>query len=226
VIFSSRDIPGNEKQIARLQNQLVARGLKVLTQDDMHVHVSGHPAQDELTQLYQWTRPNLVLPVHGETRHQLEHARIAKECQVPHTLIPTNGQIIRLGPGLHEVVAEVPKGRLGLDGKKLRTMDHEATKHRRKMGYNGAVVVTLVMDGRGKPLPNPQIALMGLADEGEDASLSASIAAAVLDAIESMPKSTRLDDAAVRHAAAQGVRRLLVETYGKKPIIEVHVVRV
>ena len=128
VIFSSRDIPGNEKQIGRLQNELIARGLTIITQEHRPVHVSGHPAQDELTELFQWTRPNRVLPVHGEARHQMEHARIAKECQVPNILIPTNGQIIRLGPGLHEVVAEVPSGRLGLDGKRLRRMDKEAVE--------------------------------------------------------------------------------------------------
>jgi ribonuclease J len=226
VIFSSRDIPGNEKQIGRLQNQLIARGLKIVTGDDAPVHVSGHPAQEELTELYQWTRPHLVLPVHGETRHQTEHARIAKECQVPHTLIPANGQIIRLGPGIHEHVAEVPSGRLGLDGKMLRRMDRDADKHRRKMNYNGAVVVTLVMDQRGKPVQAPQIALLGLADAEQDKNLPGDLTVAILDAIEAMPKSTRLDDAAVRHTTAQAARRLLQDTRGKKPVMEVHVVRV
>lgn len=226
VIFSSRDIPGNEKQIARLQNQLVARGLTIITQNEAPVHVSGHPAQDELTTLYQWTRPRLALPVHGEARHQAEHARIAKECQVPHVLVPVNGQIIRLGPGVHEVVTEVPSGRLGLDGKMLRRLDAEAAKHRRKMSYNGAVVVTLVMDARGKAAQNPQVSLMGLVDEAQSQSVAEDIAAVALDAIEAMPKSTRTDDAAVRHAVAQAARRLLSDTYGKKPVMEVHLVRV
>ena len=109
-MFSSRDIPGNEKAISRLQNNLIARGLKIISPTMAPVHVSGHPAQEELTRLYQWTRPHLVLPVHGEARHQQEHARIASECQVPHTLIPQNGQIVRLGPGLHEVVTRCRAG--------------------------------------------------------------------------------------------------------------------
>ncbi|MGE3622875.1 MAG: ribonuclease J [Bdellovibrionales bacterium] len=226
VIFSSRDIPGNEKQIARLQNQLIARGLTVITQNDAPVHVSGHPAQEELAELYQWTRPNLVLPVHGEPRHQAEHARIAKECQVPHVLIPRDGQIIRLGPGVHEIVAEVPCGRLGLDGKRLRPLDREATKDRRKMGFNGAMVITLVMDGRGLVVQDPQIALLGLADGAGDPTMAEDISAAILDGIEAMPKSTRLDDAAVRHRAAQSARRFMQDMHGKKPVMEVHVVRV
>ncbi len=226
VIFSSRDIPGNEKQIARLQNRLVASGLKIITQYDAPVHVSGHPAQDELAQLYQWTRPRLVLPVHGETRHQIEHERIAKECQVPHTLIPANGQIIRLGPGIHEVVAEVAHGRMALDGKVLRKLDHEAAKSRRKMSFNGAVVMTLVLDVRGKMMQDPQVTLMGLADENTEAPLRNDVAAAIMDALQSMPKSTRIDDNAVRHAVATAARRLMQESYGKKPVMDVHLVRI
>jgi ribonuclease J len=226
VIFSSRDIPGNEKAIGRLQNRLIARGLKVITSHQAPIHVSGHPAQEELTQLYQWTRPNLVLPVHGEARHQQEHERIAKECQVPHTLIPANGQIIRLGPGIHEVVAEVPSGRWGLDGKVLRRLDDEAAKSRRKMSFNGATVITVVMDERGKVVREPQVSLMGIAEDTTDRRTLDDIAAVAHDAIDNMPKSTRLDDAAVRHAVSQAARRLMQETHGKRPVMEVHLVRI
>ena len=226
VIFSSRDIPGNEKAISRLQNRLIANGLNVITSDQSAVHVSGHPAQEEMVELYQLTRPHLVLPVHGEARHQMEHARIAEECQVPHTLIPANGQIIRLGPGVHEVVTDVPSGRVGLDGRVIRRLDHEAAKNRRKMSFNGAAVITLVLDARGLVVQDPQVALMGLVVDGKEISLQQDIAAVVHDAIESMPKSTRLDDAAVRHMAAQAARRLLQEVHGKKPVMDVHLVRV
>ncbi|MDE1901123.1 MAG: ribonuclease J [Alphaproteobacteria bacterium] len=226
VIFSSRDIPGNERAIAKLQNNLIAKGVKIITSNDAPVHVSGHPAQDELTQLYQWTRPHLVMPVHGEARHQQEHARIAKECQVPHTLIPENGQIIRIGPGLHEVVTLVTNGRWGLDGKMLRRIDHSVAKDRRKMAVAGAVVVTLVMDAKGKVVRDPQVALMGLIDGEGDATLQGNLSAIAHDAVDQMPKSTRIDDAAVRHAVAQAVRRHINAVHGKKPVTDVHVVRI
>jgi ribonuclease J len=226
VIFSSRDIPGNEKAIGKLQNNLIALGIHVMTPDHAPVHVSGHPAQEELVRLYQWVRPHLALPVHGEMRHQTEHARVARECQVPHTLIPANGQIIRLGPGVHEVVAEVPSGRWGLDGKVLRSLAQGVAKERRKMGWNGAAVVTLVMDARGHIARDPQAALMGVVDERESAAIQEALAAVAADAVESMPKSTRLDDAAVKHAVSQAIRRHLNEAHGKKPMTEVHVVRV
>jgi ribonuclease J len=225
VIFSSRDIPGNEKAIARLQNNLIAKGIKIITSDDLPVHVSGHPAQEELVQLYQWTRPHLVLPVHGEARHQGEHARIAQECQVPHTLIPSNGQIIRLGPGTQEVVTDVKSGRWGLDGKNLRHLDHNVARDRKKMAYSGAVVVTLVMDAKGKVLRDPQVSLMGLMEGEGEKNVHGHLAAIAHDAVDAMPKSTRIDDAAVRHAVALAVRKHINETHGKKPVADVHVVR-
>ncbi len=226
VVFSSRDIPGNEKQIARLQNRLIGRGLRLITESQAHVHVSGHPAQEELAELYQWTRPNLLIPVHGEARHQMEHARIGGECQIPHTLIPTNGQIIRLGPGVHEIVGEVPHGRLGLDGKTLRKLDSETAKSRKKMSFNGAVVITLVMDRKGQVIQAPQVTMMGLVDDNISSEINDDIAAVAHDAIDAMPKSTRTDDAAVKHTVGQAARRFLQETRGKKPVMDVHLVRV
>ncbi len=226
VIFSSRDIPGNEKDIARLQNNLIARGLTLITANDAPVHVSGHAAQEEMAQLYNWVKPRLALPVHGETRHQTEHARIAVEESIKDAMIPKNGQIIRLGPGIHEVVAEVPCGRWGLDGKTLRRLDTDVSKDRKKMGINGAAVVTLVMDAKGKVLHDPQVTLMGIVEEGKEAALQEDLGALAYDAVEALPKSARIDDAAVRHAVALAVRRHLNEIHGKKPVTDVHVVRV
>jgi ribonuclease J len=226
VIFSSREIPGNEKDIARVQNNLIAKGLHVITANEQRVHVSGHAAQEELAKLYELTRPLLAVPVHGETRHQNEHARLAKDCNVKNVLIPTNGQIVRLGPGVHEVVAEVPAGRWGLDGKVLRRLDTGVSKDRRKMGINGAAVITLVMDAKGKIAREPQVTLMGLIEGEGQISLQRDCAALILDAVDEMPKSARIDDAAVRHAVALAVRRHVNEIHGKKPVTDVHVVRV
>ena len=123
VIFSSREIPGNERAIGRVQNMLIGQGVEVITADDAFVHVSGHPAQDELIRMYQWVRPKLAVPVHGEIRHQTEHARLARSCQVADTIIPENGSIIRLAPGPAEVVGQVQHGRLALDGKRIVPLD-------------------------------------------------------------------------------------------------------
>ena len=230
VIFSSWDIPGNEKSIARTQNLLLARGIRVLTSSHMSgdtlIHASGHASRLDMATFYRWTHPQFVVCVHGELMHQTEHAHLATEVGIADTIIPKNGQIIRLGPGLHEVVGEVQVGRWGLDGKNLRPLDQTVTKHRRKMGFNGAAVVTLALDRRGMVASDPQVTLLGVDDEKTLVGLREEIAGAVLDEVERMPRSTLLDDAAMKQAVMKILRRHLHETQGKKPVIDVHLVRV
>ena len=108
VIFSSRVIPGNERSVGRLQNALMARGVEVITDRDADIHVSGHPARDELVRVYQWVRPRIALPVHGEVRHMIEHAALARACQVPETIVAPNGTLVRLAPGPAEIIDHVP----------------------------------------------------------------------------------------------------------------------
>ncbi|MEJ0063668.1 MAG: ribonuclease J [Alphaproteobacteria bacterium] len=228
VVFSSRDIPGNEKAIGRVQNALIELGVQVITADQCEsiIHASGHACRDELAQLYQWVRPNLAVPVHGEIRHQTEHAALAKSCQVPNTIIPSNGQIIRLGPGIAEVVGEVPYGQWGLDGRALRPLGHRTVKDRKKIGISGAAVATVVLDKGGRLLKEPQLSLLGIVDDHEMKSICGEAAAAIADAIENMQKSARADDQAVIKTSGQALRRFLNERQGKKPTTEVHVVRI
>jgi ribonuclease J len=133
VIFSSRVIPGNEADIHSLYNLLLGRGVDVITADDAPVHVSGHPARDELAQMYQWARPRIAIPVHGEMRHLREHVKLAMALQVPEALAPRNGDLIRLAPGSPAVVDEVPAGRLYVDGSTLIESEDEALRERRRL---------------------------------------------------------------------------------------------
>jgi ribonuclease J len=226
VIFSSRNIPGNEKAVGRVQNLLISQGLQLLTPDSALVHVSGHAGKPEIAKLYEWLQPKLVVPVHGELRHQTAHAEIAKECQVPATLIPENGQIVRLGPGLHEIAGEVPVGRLGLDGKILRALDREAVKGRRKMSFSGAAVVSLALDHRGDVLQAPQVTLLGLEDDAFLAQLRDDLGEAIESALMQLSNTSRQDDGVVKNTVQQTARRFLNATQGKKPLLEVHLMRV
>lgn len=226
VVYSSRVIPGNEKAVARIQNLLVKQGIGIVTNEQEFVHASGHAGQPDMAKLYEWVRPKLAVPVHGELRHQTEHARLARSLGVPDTLVPANGQIIRLGPGVHEVVAEVQAGRWGLDGKILRALDDQSLKSRRKMNYNGVAVVTLALDKRGLTVSDPQVTFLGVDEEESADRLREQLAAAVLDEVERMPRSILLDDAAIRSAVMKISKRFLHEAYGKKPVVEVHLVRV
>jgi ribonuclease J len=226
VIFSSRVIPGNELSINRLQNDLTKRGIEVITDRDEHVHVSGHPARDELAEMYHWVRPRVALPVHGEARHIQEHVKFARDCQVPQALAPENGMMIRLAPGPAEMVARVPSGRLALDGKALVPADSEAIRHRHRMSFNGVILVSLVVDYAGKPLVPAKVSLDGLLDEPAAGAAVAAIADEVAAAIGDVPRPKRGDDGELAEAARLAARRWFHKTYDKKPITKVHLIRV
>ncbi len=225
VVFSSRVIPGNEKSIQRLQNQLVGLGVKIVTDDDAFVHVSGHPNQDELAQMYQWVRPRIAVPVHGEIRHMRAHAALARACQVPEAIVPQNGTLIRLAPGPAEIVDEVPAGRLALDGALLVPLDAEILRKRTQMIWNGSAVATVVLDRHGRLAAEPQLTLQGLFDGAGIEEAITDATDAVRDAIEAMPSRQRANDDAVREAARVAVRRAIQASHGKRPPTEVHLVR-
>ena len=224
VLYSSREIPGNEKAIAKVQNALVSQGIRVITSNDEPIHVSGHPCQDELTQMYQWVRPKVAVPVHGEARHQEMSARLAALCQIPHTIVPQNGQMFRLGPGAPEKIGEVQSGRLCLDGFKLKPLNDVAMKERQKMMRAGMAMITIVLDSKGRLAVDPQVSFKGFSEEEGGEGLAAAKQAA-LEAFENMPKSQRMDDIAIQHSVRLAVRRALNEYFGKKPVTDVHVVR-
>ncbi len=226
VIFSSRVIPGNEKSIGALQNNLIHRGIEVITDHDEAIHVSGHPARDELTEMYQWVRPQIAVPVHGEARHIHEHVALARACQVPHAVEAANGAVIRLAPGPAEIVARVPHGRLGLDGKALVPMTSEVVKHRHRLGYNGVILVSLVMNWRGDLIADPQVTLEGLLEGELEAEAKTSISDAVADTIEALSAGKLENDGEVAEAARLAARRWFSKTHDKKPITRVHVIRV
>jgi len=225
VIFSSRQIPGNERAINRLQNQLAKRGILIVTDTDHPIHVSGHPAQEELIEMYQLVRPKIAIPVHGEARHLIAHAKLAEECQVPQTVVTENGALIRLAPGPAEMVGEVPVGRLAVDGTQLRPLGSAALKSRQRMTYDGAAVATLVLDAAGKLLAPPQITVHGVFDEAGEGE-TAAIGAAIAEAVSSLTGGDRRKDDAVREAARLALRRSLKASHGKRPLTDIHIVRV
>lgn len=227
VIFSSREIPGNERDIAKVQNALIGRGIKVLTADDAPVHVSGHPAREELVRMYQWVRPSIAIPVHGEARHMRAHAQVALDCQVGQALVPANGRLIRIAPDRHaEVVAELPHGRLAMDGKRLIPVSSAVVRNRTRILDNGQAVVTLVMNVRGELLAAPQLTAPGLLDPVEDHEDVLDVIDTVREAIAALPRDGRLDDERVRNTARLAIRRAFNVTHGKKPLTEIHLIRV
>ncbi len=225
VIFSSRIIPGNERSIGRLHDALAQLGVEVVTEKDHFVHVSGHPARDELTQMYQWTRPKTLIPVHGEMRHLFEHERLGQSCQIAHTLIAPNGKMVRLAPGRPTIIDEVQSGRLAVDGTSLLDLEGSVLKDRRRMLYQGAVAATVLVDKKGRLAFDPQISLQGLAEEADEDQLIDTILAAIEAAMDRLGNA-RNDDDAIEDAVYRAIRRCVSETRGKKPNTSVHVFRI
>ena len=225
VIFSSRIIPGNELAIGRLQNRLAGNGVKVITELDHFVHVSGHPNQDELVRMYQYLRPQIAIPVHGEQRHLIRHAELARACQVPETILVENGSIVRLAPGKARIIDIAETARLAVDGKRLIPLRSNLMRDRRRAMNGGTVALTVIVDGTGRPLDDPQLTTTGLLDDDEAPYAVEAVIEAVRETLEGLPRRKGGDDEAVKEAARLTVRRAFNVSHGKKPLITVHVVR-
>ena len=225
VIFSSRIIPGNEKAIGEVQNRLARAGVEIVTEHDHFVHVSGHPAREELSHMYRWVQPRAAIPTHGESRHLLAHAEVARAEGVGEVLVVGNGDVVVLGPGPARVADHVETGRLALDGKQLVPLSNPVLRDRKSMIFNGAAVATLVLDDYGRLLADPQVTVHGLIDEEDDDALG-DLEDAIAQAVEDMSVTQRKDDDAVREMARNTLRRLVKTSHGKRPLTEVHVIRV
>ncbi len=182
--------------------------------------------REEMTRLYQLVRPQISVPVHGETRHLHEHAQLATDCGVPKSVILQDGEMLKLAPGPVEVVDVVPTGRLAIDGTRLVPLDSVIMRDRHRMVHNGSAVVTIVLDRVGKLLGDPQVSAQGLLDAEHEADEHEAVVDAVREAIEELPRPARQNDELVREAARLSVRRHLKQSHGKKPLTEVHLVRV
>jgi ribonuclease J len=215
VIFSSRIIPGNEREIFELQNKLAALGVAVLTERDHFVHVSGHPARDELAEMYRWVRPRIAVPVHGEMRHMTEHARFARELQVPEAVVVQNGQMLRLAPGRAEIVDETPSGRLHLDGRLMVHEDDGVARSRRSLGFAGFIGITLVVNQKGRVIADPVVHMAGIPD---------AVTAPVTEAIQRALNGKRGDD--LKEQVRIAARRAAQDIWGKKPMVRVELVEV
>ena len=223
VIFSSRVIPGNERAVGLVQDNLVRRGVRVLTEADHPVHVSGHPAREELRRLYRLVRPRYAVPVHGEWRHLSAHAALAREEGATPILLE-DGDVLSLAPGPAEVVDAAPVGRLAVDGNRLVPLSGGVLAARRRMLFSGVVVGSLAVDQAGRLRGGAQVSAPGLydPDDPETDAVAAEFAAAVAD----LPASLRRDDAALADAARAALRRALGRRLGKRPLVNVHLLRI
>jgi ribonuclease J len=221
-IFSSRMIPGNERAIAAVQDALVRRGVDVITDEDELTHVSGHPARDELCKLYRLVRPEYLVPTHGEWRHLSAQATLAEEEGLT-AIRMENGDMLRLAPGVPEVIERVPTGRLAIDGSLIVPLKGGIMSARRRMLFNGVVVGSAAVDADGRVIGEARISAPGLFEETDRLQRELETEFGAL--LNEVPASTRREDAAFTEAARAILRRIVGKRFGKRPIVEAHILR-
>lgn len=222
VIYSSRSIPGNERAIIDTQNRLIDRGIKIITDHDALVHVSGHPRRNELKKMYDWVKPKILVPVHGEAAHLAAQTALGRQAGIQTVAEIRNGDMLRLAPDPVEVVDEVPVGQIYKDGNLIGNEDELGIKERRKLSYVGHVSVSLLLDKQHNLAGLPDIVSFGLPDTGGHGELiDDAILNSIESSIESIPRIKRKDDDLVREAIRRAIRSTVNEIWGKKPVCTV-----
>lgn len=229
VIFSSRVIPGNDAAIREVQNKLSDRGVRLCTEREYpKIHVSGHPCREELKDMYAWARPKIAIPTHGERRHLVEHAALARDVGVPEQLAPRNGDMVRLAPGPAVIIDEVKAGRLYLDGGVLTPENSEPLRERRHAAANGLLFAAIVLDRKGRLASEIEVRGVGLPGD-EDYPLEEALgdlARTAETALKRLEAGERDDDGAVEHAVSRALKKASQRIWDRRPVVETVVLRV
>jgi len=220
VVFSSKQIPGNEIAIGRIQNMLATKGVNMVTDRQAEVHVSGHPGRPELQAMYKWIRPEILLPVHGEMRHMAEQARLGLAEGIKHAPVQANGDLLRLAPGKPAVIGHETSGRLVLDGDVILPADGATMNERRKLALNGQISVAVALDRKGALIGRPAVRLQGVpVEEDRDAFI-----AEASDEAGTAVRKGSTETEALRERVRLAVRRTATRWTGKKPVVDVLIV--
>lgn len=230
VIFSSRAIPGNETEINQVKNNLSAAGVRIIDPDTTShkIHVSGHPYRDEIIDMLSWVKPKTVIPVHGERLMLEAQADIARELQIQNVVVPNNGSVIRLAPGVPEVIDHVKTGLLAVEPSRVVKSDHKAIAERRKLQYSGAAHISVALDKRGDLLMDPQISLVGLIDHDDvdEVQIIADLKQEIEDVLLDLRDDGVEDKELIEEDVRVAVRRMLNQAFGMKPKVSIHVIKV
>ena len=226
VIFSSKIIPGNERKLYKLHNQLVKDGIEVISEESEFVHVSGHPNRDDLKDMYDWVRPKSIIPVHGEHRHMIEHINFAKEMQVPYPVQVENGDIVKIFPGKKpEVYDKAPSGRLYVDGNISVEEDSQSIKERKNLSSNGYIEVTILISPKGNIHKKPILSYRGLPvlDEGE---FIFGLEEIILNTTKSFSLNSKKQEHSLIESLKIACRKYSKEKIGKKPFTNINIVKI
>ena len=226
VIFSSRTIPGNEKAILEIKNRLIDLGMRIVEDTDALVHVSGHPRRSELRRMYEWTRPRIGVPVHGEAAHLVAQGSLMSTSGIKEVAQVRDGDMLRLYPGAAEIIDQVPSGRIYKDGRLIGDDDAMGIKDRRKLSFAGHVSVNVVLDEKYELAGDPDLVAIGVAKADQRGELLEELMLdAAVGAVESIPRQRRKDLDLVQESVRRAVRAAANEAWGKKPLVTVFITR-
>ena len=225
VIFSSRIIPGNEKKLYSLHNDLVRQEVELITEETDFVHVSGHPNREDLKDMYNWVKPESIIPVHGEHRHMNEHINFAKEMQIPHALRIEDGDVVRIFPGKNpEIIDKAPSGKMYLDGNIAVGEDSQSIKERKNLSLNGYLEITLILNNSGK-LNKPIISYRGIPENNFDEKIIFEMEDNIFTTCRSFSMKNKNQEKNLIETVKQNCRRLIKEKTGKKPFTNINIAR-
>ena len=226
VIFSSKIIPGNEKKLYSLQNQLVKKNIEIISEENAFVHVSGHPNRDDLKDMYNWVKPACVIPVHGEHRHMKEHANFAKEMQVPKSLLIENGDIIKILPGsIPQIIDKAPSGRVYLDGFINVEIDSQSIRDRKNLSINGYLEITLLVSSNGK-IKKPIISFKGIPENQDQEPFIFDMEDEIFNICKTFSIENKNQQKNLIETIKQNCRRIVREKTGKKPFTNINIARI
>jgi len=226
VIFSSKIIPGNEKKLYQLQNQITKKDVEIITEENAFVHVSGHPNRDDLKDMYSWVKPKCIIPVHGEHRHMKEHVTFAKKMQIPQTLLIENGDIIRIFPGkIPQVIDKAPTGRMYLDGSIGVSADSQSIKERKNLSLNGYLEVTIIVSNNGK-IKKPVISFKGIPQDEINENFIFDMEDEISNICRTFSLQNKNQEKSLIDTLKQNCRKLVRDRTGKKPYTNINIARI
>ena len=226
VIFSSKVIPGNETSIMKVQNSLRERNINIITETDKFVHVSGHPHREELKKMYSWIKPSIVIPVHGEYHHLKGNIEVAKECGIKKGLILKNGLLVKLAPDKPKVLGSVTTGKLILDGKNIIPLNEEAIKHRKKMLYNGTLLISLAIDIKKKISTKPIISSKGFFNDEVIKIFKNDFNKSIFKLIKNSIREHKIKENEIRDKIESYCRKFFKRKLNTRPVFEIHIIKI
>jgi len=227
VIFSSKIIPGNERKLYKLHNQLVKNDIEVISEENEFVHVSGHPNREDLKDMYNWVKPKSVIPVHGEHRHMVEHIKFAKEMQVPYPVQVENGDIVQLYPGdKPQVNDKAPVGRIFVDGNLSVGEESQSIKDRRNISYNGFLEITIIINNVGSIVKKPIISFKGIPSNEEKSNFIFDLEDKIRNICKTFSLKNSSQEQNLIEVLKTNCRKTVKAKTGKRPYTNVNLVRI